>query len=78
MFHGFLSDVGSTLKSAPADSTKLIYGIPLSLAISIHLPHFFAAYGVNAPARTVGSLPNITHSTPAITPIPATVPPPMV
>ena len=40
--------------------------------------HFLAMYGVMAPPSTVGSLPTITHSTPAITPMPTTKPPPTV
>ncbi len=50
----------------------------LSRAISSARVHFFAAYGVSAPPRTEGSLAMMTHSVPAMTPIPTTIPPPIV
>ena len=50
----------------------------LSRAISRARIHFLLAYGVRAPASTLGSLPMITHSVPPITPMPTTIPPPMV
>ena len=51
-------------------------GIWLSRDISIALFHFSPTYTVIAPALTVGSLANITHSTPEIIPTPETHPPP--
>jgi len=63
-------------RSAPADSTNWMYGRRLSREISSERSIFLPTIGVIAPLSTVGSLPAITHSTPATTPMPVTNPPP--
>ncbi len=59
-------------RSAPPDSTRLITGSRLALAISPARSDLRSEYGLTDPPRTVGSLAMITHSTPETTPIPVT------
>ncbi len=59
-------------RSAPPDSVSPIEGSRFSKAISEARSTFFSVHGLDAPPRTVGSLPLIMHSTPLTTPMPVT------
>ena len=59
-------------RSAPPDSVNPMQGSRFCMAISSARSDFFKVYGLDAPPRTVGSLPLIMHSTPSTTPMPAT------
>ncbi len=63
-------------RSAPPDSTRLMSGIRFSRAMSWARSDLARVTGLEEPPRVVGSLPEITHSTPDTTPIPETVLPP--
>ena len=60
-------------RSAPPDSTRLISGSRLTVAISSARRFFLSVYGFIDPPRTVGSWAMITHSTPDTTPTPVTM-----
>ncbi len=60
-------------RSAPPDSTRLITGSRLAMAMSLARKVLRRVHGLLAPPRTVGSLAEIRHSTPSTTPMPITM-----
>ena len=65
-------------RSAPPDSTSPMTGRRFSSAIWLARSTFFNVYGLEAPPRTVGSEPLMTHSTPLTRPMPVTTDAPTV
>ena len=63
-------------RSAPPDSVRLMSGSRLTRAISWARSDLATVVGEELPPRTVGSLAEITHSTPPTRPMPVTIPPP--
>ncbi len=65
-------------RSAPPDSTREMTGSRFASAMSCARKLLRTVHGLLVPPRTVGSLAEIRHSVPSITPIPVTTLPPTV